>query len=85
MADTTRAQIEITERLQLKWLTLIEQRMDEGSISPAEMATLERFLRNNGWNLDPSRLPQGLRDKLTSKINFDDDEESDGVLKLYGT
>lgn len=68
----------IAERLQLKWLERMEVMLDEGTISATDMATLRKFLADNGWTVDPSRLPQGLRDKLTQNIDpedFDDDEQ----------
>lgn len=57
-------QIRIAERLQLKLLEWFEQRIREGSLSSTDAATLSRLLMQNGWNLDPTRLPEGLRDKL---------------------
>jgi hypothetical protein len=74
--DPKLKQIEITERLQLKWLERMEYLFDTGAITSTDMATLQRFLSANGWTLDPTRLPQGLRDKLTAMVDpksFDDD------------
>ena len=79
MADKQK-QIEITERLQLKWLQRMEKLFDEGTITSTDMATLQRFLTANGWTLDPTRLPQGLRDKLTANVKPDDFEDTGDVL-----
>lgn len=65
---TNAKQIEIAERLQLRWLERMEVMMDEGTITSTDMATLARVLLANGWVLDPAQLPQGLRGKLTEAI-----------------
>ena len=80
MADPKKEQIEITERLQLLWLRRMERLFDDGTITSTDMATLQRFLSQNGWTVDPARLPEGLKNKLTSAVKFDDDIEDDGVV-----
>lgn len=75
MADTTAAQQEIVERLQLKWLQRMETLLDEGDLSSTDAATLYRFMSDNGWSLDPAKLPQNLKDKLTDKVKFDEEDE----------
>lgn len=72
-------QVAIAERLQLKWLVRMEKLLDEGTITSTDMATLVRFLIANGWTLDPSRLPQGLRDKLTANVSPEDFDDSDVI------
>ncbi len=75
--NTTDAQVSIAERLQLKWLQRMETLIDAGILTDTGMAILARVLMANGWNLDPKRLPKGLRDKLTSHFDpkeFEDDE-----------
>lgn len=78
--DRVQEQIDIAERIQIKWLKRMETLLDNGEITPTDMSTLERFLRNNGWSLDPARLPKGLADKLTSKITPDELDEDDVVV-----
>lgn len=73
-------QVEIAERLQLLWLQRMETMFNEGTITSTDMATLVRFLTANGWNLDPARIPKGLRDKLTTHLNPDDLDEEDSVV-----
>lgn len=70
-------QIEITERLQMKLLDRFEKALDEGTITSTDMATLTRLLSQNGWSLDPSKLPQNLRALLTSHVDPEelDDEQ----------
>ena len=76
-------QLEIAERLQLKWLERMETLLNEGTITSTDMATLARLLMSNGWTLDPSRLPQGIREKLTSLIDPSEFDEGDAdVLPL---
>lgn len=74
-ADRIAKQKEIVERLQTKWLQRMETLLDAGEITSTDMATLYRFLSDNGWSLDPSKLPQGLREKLTDKVSFKEDDE----------
>jgi hypothetical protein len=80
MADNKAEQAEILERLQLKWLERMETLMDTGEITSTDLATLMRFLMANGWTLDPSRLPKGLKDKLTSKVLPSDFEDEDNGI-----
>lgn len=75
-------QLTLTEKLQGWLLQEYESRLESGDISDTGLSSLQKLLMQNGWSLDPSRIPQGLRDKLTSKVDptgFDDDD-SDGVL-----
>lgn len=83
MNENTQKQLEIAERLQTKWLIRMEAMIDDGSVTATDLATLARFLMANGWTLDPSRMPQGLRDKLTSHLDPTDFEDDDAdVLPL---
>lgn len=66
--DQKKEQIEITERLQIKLLERWERLMDDKELSATDAATLSRVLIQNGWNIDPSALPEGLKDKV-SKID----------------
>jgi hypothetical protein len=74
------AQIDLAEKLQTLWLHRMTKKLEDGTVSSTDMATLMRFLVANGWNLDPARLPQGLRDKLTSHLKPGDFDEEDGVV-----
>lgn len=73
-------QIEIADKLQTLWLRRMQKKMEKGTASSTDMATLMRFLVTNGWNLDPARLPKGLRDKLTTHLSPGDFDEDDGVI-----
>jgi hypothetical protein len=79
---TKEEQVAIAERLQLKWLERMEKLLDNGEITSTDMATLVRFLMSNGWTLDPTRLPQGLKDKLTSGMRPDDFDNDGDVIPL---
>jgi len=80
MPDSTERQtkqLEITERLQDKLLEFFETKLQDGTLSDTGAATLTRLLMANGWSLDPARLPQTVRDKLTRSIDpreLDDDD-----------
>lgn len=65
---TSEEQLDIAERLQGKWLKHMERLLDSGTITSTDMATLARVLLANGWALDPSKLPQKLREKLIDSI-----------------
>ena len=69
-------QLEIAESLQIKVLKRFDTMLDSGEITSTDMATLVRLLSANGWQLDRSRVPSSLRDKLTQAIDpksFEDD------------
>lgn len=77
MADSREQQIQIAERLQLLLLENFQTLLDSGEMTPTDRATLARLLMQNGWSLDPSRLPKGLQDLLTTQIDpeeLDDDD-----------
>jgi hypothetical protein len=73
--DRIAQQQAIVERLQLKWLERMEALLDEGALTSTDAATLYRFMADNGWSLDPAKLPQSLRDKLTDSVKFDEADE----------
>lgn len=77
-------QIEIAERLQLKWLERMETLLDSGEITSTDLATLARVLLSNGWNLDPQALPEGLRQKLTTSLEDLDLGEAPSPDELWG-
>jgi hypothetical protein len=72
---TREEQIELTGRLQDKWLQHIERLLDAGTITSTDMATLARLLMANGWDLDPAKLTEGLRSKLIDSIDESTFEE----------
>lgn len=70
-------QIARAERIQEKLLERWERLLDSGEVSSTEVAVITKMLRDSGWTLDPARLPQGIKDKLTADIDptqFDDDD-----------
>lgn len=78
--EVRRQQVQIASRLQLKWLKRMEKMLDDDTISATDMATLVRFLSQNGWTLDPTKLPEGLKKKLTSGVSPEDfDNEGDVI------
>lgn len=69
-------QQEIVERLQTLWLERMENLLTAGEMTATDANTLYRFLSDNGWILDPSKLPQGLKDKLgASGVQFNEEDE----------
>lgn len=66
------AQVEIAERLQMKLLKRFEQLIDDGELTSTDAATLARLLMANGWSIDPTKIPQGIKDKITKHIDLED-------------
>lgn len=77
----TEAQIKLADELQDLVLADLKKILDNGTATATDRATIIRLLRDNGWNLDPSRLTTSLKDKLTNKVRFDEDltEEETGT------
>ncbi len=77
MSDAKQSQIERVERLQDLWLERMETMLKDGSITSTDMATLYRFFAQNGWTVDPAKLPKGLQSILTKNVDpkrFEDDD-----------
>lgn len=76
LPNSTEAQIAITQRLQMRWLELMEDRLKARTLSDTGMAVLLRFFLANGWNVDPAMIPKNLKDLLgaTNPTDFGDDE-----------
>jgi hypothetical protein len=75
--DPKKNQIEIAERLQLMLLQRWETLLNDGTLCPTDAATLARFLRENGWSVDASKIPESLRGLLTADVDpkrLDDDD-----------
>jgi hypothetical protein len=73
-------QISKAERLQELLLESFESALLDGTITPTDRATLARLLSQNGWSLDPSKLPEGIKDKLTEHVDPTDlDDEVDVI------
>ena len=70
MSTNNDLQVEIAERLQMKLLQRLEYLLDEGEITSTDMATLARLLMSNGWSIDPTKMPQGIKDKITKVIDI---------------
>lgn len=84
---TKKKQIEIAERLQLlilqRWETLLTNPLAE--VSPTEISTMAKTLRDNGWSIDPAMIPQGLRSKLLTDPTKVADEDPDVLPFRTGT
>lgn len=71
-------QIAMVPTLQGKLLRYFDNLLDRGLMSPTDAATLSRLLVQSGWNLDETRLPQGLRSKLTKAVSIAELDEMTG-------
>ena len=81
MSGVKQEQVDKAEQLQELLLDDLIKLFKEGEATSTDRATLARLLKDNGWSVDPSMVPQDLRDKLTSKIAPGDDIE-DGVVPI---
>lgn len=77
MADETKkaqtaAQIVKLEKLQDLILDDLIEAVENHTATATDRATIIRLLQSNGWSLDPAQLPTDLKDKLTSKVKFDE-------------
>ena len=79
MADVKQAQVDKAEQLQDLLLNDLIKLFEDGAATSTDRATLARLLKDNGWSVDPSMVPQDLKDKLTSKIAPGDDIDDDVV------
>lgn len=78
MPKDKQEQINAGERIQDALLKRWEKILEDESISAAEVAVIVKMLRDSGWTLDPTRLPQGIKDKLTEKVDPSQFDEDDG-------
>lgn len=69
MTDNDAEVLDIVEKLKLGVLKEFQRKLEDKSLSGTDLSTLVRLLEHNGWVLDPSRIPQGLKDKLLSTID----------------
>lgn len=83
MATNPQSQLERVERLQELWLKEMINRLEGGEATSQDLATLSRFLMLQGWNLDPSKIPESLKSKLTSPVPAD--ELDDAIIPIRRT
>lgn len=81
MATDKQAQLDQVERLQELWLKVMVAKLEDGTVTSQDLATLSRFLQQNGWNLDPAKLPESLKSKLTSPVP-EDGELDDAIIPI---
>ena len=79
MSERKQEQVEQAELIQDLWLGRMIELLQSGEETSTDRATLIRWLEHNGWSVDPSRLPQELKDKLTSHIEPGDDIGDDVI------
>jgi hypothetical protein len=85
MADSN-AQLDKAEKLQDLLLDSFLELFQNRGETAADRATLLKMLKENGWSLDPSRLPQSLKDKLTlsDPSVLDEDDDIVGTIAKVG-
>jgi hypothetical protein len=81
---TKEEQIAKMEVLQTLIIDDMIEALLSGTATATDRATFLRFLQQNGWTLDPSRIPSSLKDKLTRQVRFDEgvSEDETGAPKL---
>ena len=77
MSDTrSQEEVQLAANLRMRLLERFDELMDAGEDTPTDRATLSRLLTGaGGWVLDPSRMPQGLEEKITQRARYDEDPE----------
>lgn len=85
MADSNE-QLDKAEKLQDMLLDSFIELFKDKAETAADRATLLKMLKENGWSLDPSRLPQSLKDKLTlsDPSVLDEDDDIVGTIAKVG-
>jgi hypothetical protein len=80
MADSN-AQLDKAEKLQDLLLDSFLELFQGKGETAADRANLIKLLSSNGWSLDPSRLPQTLKDKLQlPPPELDEDDQIVGTI-----
>ncbi len=75
-------QIDLLEEIQTLLLRDLVTALKSHKATAPDRATIIRLLQSNGWDLDPARVPQELRDKLTKAVKFDADLEGEAPAQL---
>lgn len=84
MADQNK-QLDKAEALQDLLLDSFINLFKTNGETAADRATLAKLLKENGWSLDPSRLPQTLQDKLQlPPPDLDEDDQIVGNIARAG-
>jgi hypothetical protein len=65
-------QMKLMERLKIALLEDFMRLYEEGKLSPTDRRTIFQMLKENGWTLDPSRIPQSLVDSIKDKYKLPD-------------
>ncbi len=79
MADNNE-QLQQAEQLQKLLLNSFINLFTMHGETAADRATLAKLLKENGWSLDPSRVPQTLKDKLTLPPADFPEEDNEAVV-----
>lgn len=81
--DAKDVQVGKLELLQDLLLDDYLKQLRAGTLSPTDRANLVRWFLANGLDLDKTRIPKELSDKLTNKHRYDDDlTEDERKLKV---
>lgn len=80
----TAEQVEKFTRLQDLLLEDLTRLFEGGEVTAADRRTVYQMLRDNGWSLDPAKLPQSVKNMLTKHVAFDEDLEGDTKMRLIG-
>lgn len=75
-------QIEKAEKLQDLLLEDLIRVAEAKELSSADRVLIYRMLRENGWSLDPSKLPQKAKDLLAKQVAFDEDLDGEPTLRM---
>lgn len=65
-------QKELAAELQGEVLKSWRDCLKNGTATAADRKAIADFLKGNGWSLDPSKVPQGLKDLMTNRVKPED-------------
>lgn len=70
MSDTKGKHRELMDQLKLKSLQLLMNRMEDGTITAAELAAFFKLAEQHGWDeLDPAQAVDALKRQLTAEVD----------------
>ena len=74
---------ERVERIKRKLLARFEAILDDPSLgSSTDIATITRFLTQQGWRLDPTNIDEDLKKVLQDTPELSDEDEAD-VIAMF--
>lgn len=74
--ETFEKNVKLAEKLQTLVMEDFVRLAENQELTPTDRRTIVQLLQQNGWTLDPTKIPQGIRDKLKN-LRIDAPERPD--------